>query len=255
MSIESQALFEKAHRFMKTQAELQEACNCPVSPAIEGTEIGRLRMYANASKTNHPVFYALVFGIDSWLRRWRAVIEYSTHPDCIFRLQTATAERPIQLQDGTVILPGERILELHLWGEQVPRIPQHGVTIAWALQMRRCVELSLRQLAAYLRAHRELDDVMLIRGNVVFCAAERCPQLARLCTRLGFQDPKEAAANTILERTHRFSENILISLVVLAINSRSVRADTLRRTRLTIYITRARLMSHFDALGCSSAGE
>jgi len=47
------------------------------------------------------------------------------------------------------------------------------------------------------------------------------------------------------ERLHRFGDNILISLMVLAQNSVALRADTLRRVRVPIYLSRRGLAARF----------
>ena len=50
---------------------------------------------------------------------------------------------------------------------------------------------------------------------------------------------------SIGERLHRFGENILISLIILAHNPGALRPDTLRRVRVPIYLSRRMLEREF----------
>ena len=71
--------------------------------------------------------------------------------------------------------------------------------------------------------------------------------------RYGFEAVAEPERLTLGERLHRFGENILISLIVLAQNAAALRADTLRRARLPIYLSRHALERRFGA-GRARAG-
>jgi hypothetical protein len=56
------------------------------------------------------------------------------------------------------------------------------------------------------------------------------------------------------ERLHRFGENILISLIVLAHNPGALRPDTLKRVRVPIYLSRRVLEKKFGCVGGSTSG-
>jgi len=53
----------------------------------------------------------------------------------------------------------------------------------------------------------------------------------------------------LARRLHRFGENILISLIVLAHNPGALRADTLKRARVPIYLSRRILEKEFGCPG------
>jgi hypothetical protein len=201
-------------------------------------------MKASLNST-HPILYGLIFGFDSWLRQWLRVSEYSDHPLCIFRIQVSQLDHTIVLADGASAQPGDRIIDLHLWNEHVPRMSSDGVSVGWALEMSRCVDVSLRELAAYLSFEWELEDIVIIRGNVVFCTADKCDELIRLCSRLGFECPCGGLPIGLAEQLLRFGQNLLISMMVLVLNSAALRADTLRRTRVGLYLTRKQLMARY----------
>jgi hypothetical protein len=200
---------------------------------------------SETSLSSPSVFYQLVFGLDTILRRWYAIGEYSSHPLCIFRIQLAEIDRAIRLSDGTLARPGDRIIDLHLWNEHLPRLSDQGVSVRWALEMRRCLDVSLRELAKYLSTHHELGEIALLRGDIKFCVAEQCDQMTRVCRRLGFEVSDGDGPSTLIEQIHRFGQNILISLMVLALNGMAIRADTLRRTAVMVYLSRKQLIARF----------
>ena len=200
---------------------------------------------SETSLSNPSVLYQLVFGLDTMLRRWYAISEYSTDDKCLFRIQLTEAERTIRLSDGTLARPGDRIIDLHLWNEHLPRLSDRGASVRWALEMRKCLGISLQELARYLNTHHELRDIALMRGNIKFCVAEQCGQMARVCRRFGFEVRESDEPGTLIERIHRFGQNILISLMVLALNGMAIRADTLRRATVMVYLSRKQLIARF----------
>jgi YkoP domain len=200
----------------------------------------------STTSLNSPsVLYQLVFGLDTLLRRWYEITEYSSHPLCVFRIQLTQIDRTVRLADGTLACPGDPVFDLHLWNEHLPRLPHHGPSMGWALEMRRCLEVSLRELARYLSTHRDFREVTVLRGDIKFCVAEQCEQMARLCRRLGFEVGEAEEPGTLAEQVHRFGQNILISLMVLALNGVAIRPGTLRRTSVVVYLSRRQLISRF----------
>jgi hypothetical protein len=173
----------------------------------------------------------VVFGIDSLLRRCHAITEYTSDPNCILRIKLGRLDEDIVLSDGARRRAGARIVDLHLWNEQIPRMPKQGASIAWALQMNARFRFSLEELARYLARRPDLDDVALVRCNMAFGGPGRNAQMVRLISRYGFELAPAAMGVTLAERARRCGENILISLMVLARNAAALRRDTLRRGR------------------------
>ena len=192
-----------------------------------------------------PGLAGLVFAFDAWQRRRQAVFEYTTDSACIFRLDITRSRRSVVLSDGTCIRPGDRIARLHYWNEQVPQMPGDGPTIGWARRMQRAIAISLRELAGYLATRPELDDVAVICADVPSATRAQSGQLARIMAHYGFETIAETEVLPPGEKLHRFGENILISLIVLAHNAASLRADTLARVRVPIYLSRSKLEKDF----------
>jgi YkoP-like protein len=178
-------------------------------------------------------------------RRRQAVFEYSSDPACIFRLDISRARRPLTLRDGTCVAAGERVARLHFWNEQIPKMPEDGATVGWARRMQRAIAFSLFELARYLAERPDLADVAVICGDVPSATKSQSGQLARIMARYGFETIAEPGRLPVGERLHRFGENILISLIVLANNAGALRPDTLARVRVPIYLSRRILETDF----------
>lgn len=197
------------------------------------------------SRYSHPWLAEAIFALDKWLQRRQGVIEYSAHPRCLFRMDVRRARRPLRLRDGTLLRPGQRVVHLHFWNEHIPPVPEIGTTIRWARQMQHGIALSLRELARYLAARPELRDIGAIWADAPCGTRSQAHQLAHIMAHYGFETISDEAPMRLAERLHRFGDNILISLMVLAQNSVTLRADTLRRVRVPIYLSRRGLAERF----------
>jgi hypothetical protein len=199
------------------------------------------------SPYSHPWLAETIFALDKWLRRRQGVIEYSMHPQCLFRLQIGRSRRQLQLHDGTLVSCGQRIAHLHFWNDHIPPVPEGGTTIRWARQVQHGIAISLRELARYLASRPDLGDIAVICGDVPCGTRSQVRQVAHIMAYYGFETNFEEETATFTERLHRFGENILISLTVLAQNSMTLRADTLRRVRVPIYLSRRNLVERFGS--------
>jgi hypothetical protein len=180
----------------------------------------------------------IIFGLDRVLSRWQSVVEYTHDPTCILRFTLGRLDQDFVLTDGTAGHAGERFIDLHLWNEHIPAMPKEGASIAWARQMSRCFQHSLRQLARYLASRPDLDDISLVRCTMMFASGERDDQMVRMIGRYGFERVPPATTVTLGERARRLGENIMISLIVLARNQAALRRDTLRRGRTRVFMSR-----------------
>jgi len=213
--------------------------------------LGRLGLAPLAEERRHSRLERVIFGIDGALRRWQSVVEFTSDPSCILRIRVGRLDRDIALADGTCGRAGERFVDLHLWNEQVPAMPREGASIAWARQMHACFQQSLAQLARYLAERGDLNDIHVVRCTLMFAGPERDGQMARLLGRYGFELVPASHPQGLRERTRRFGENVLISLIVLAHNAASLRGDTLRRGRTRVFMSRRLLEQRY----AGAAGE
>jgi hypothetical protein len=203
---------------------------------------------------SHPWLADIIFALDIWLRRRQAVVAYSSHPSCVFRVGVARARRTLMLRDGTCLRAGQRMIELHFWNEHIPPVPQNGATIRWARQMQKGISTSLRELARYLSARPDLRDISVICGNVPSATRAQWRQIEHIMGYYGFETVMESERLTLRERLHRFGENILISLTIFARNDAALRLDTLMRVRVPIYLSRRDLERKFGDVNETAAG-
>jgi hypothetical protein len=198
------------------------------------------------SAYTRPRLGGILFAFDAWQRRRQVVFEYTDDSSCIFRLDIGAARRAVVLRDGTCVRAGDRIARLHYWNEQIPSMPEQGPTIGWARRMQRAIAVSLEELVRYFATRPDLDDVMVVCADVPSATKAQSGQLARIMAHYGFETIVEAEALPLGERLHRFGENILISMIVLAHNPGALRADTLARVRVPIYLSRLKLEKDFS---------
>ena len=199
-----------------------------------------------AKQLDHPWLEALVRALDDRLRLRQGVFEYTGNPDCLFRIQVIAASDDLILSDGVAVRAGDRLINLH-WNEQFPRFPEDGPTLRWARRVNRNFEVSLRELAHFLAVRRDFDDVVAICGNMALGSAERSAQLARWVGGFGFERVATPNSQSLTQQLHRFGENILISMMILARNAAALRADTLRRDRLLVVSSRQKLQRRYGS--------
>jgi hypothetical protein len=200
-----------------------------------------------ASPYSHPRLAGFIFAFDARLRRRQAVIEYSAHPACVFRLEIASSGGQFTLRDGTCLQPNERVARLHFWNEHIPPMPQEGPTIPWARRLQKSISVSLRELARYLSSRPDLCDIRVICGDVPSGTKSQSGQVAHIMAYYGFEARGESDRLSLRERIHRFGENILISFTVFAQNPAALRLDTLMRVRVPIYLSRRNLERRFGS--------
>jgi hypothetical protein len=199
------------------------------------------------AKRRHSGVAALVFAFDRVMRRRQGVFEYTSHPSCVFRLQISRSTHGRVLRDGTALLPGQRLAQLHYWTEQMPPIPPSGPTIASGRALHRGIQISLAELARFLRSRPDLGDIQVVFGDVPSGGVEKFDQIGRIMARYGFEVIAEPDALTLKQKLQRWGENVFISLIVAARSIGALHLNTLRRVRVPIYLSRRALEQHFGA--------
>ena len=192
----------------------------------------------NDYQRSNTWFVRAMVAFDRRLRDRHHVFEYTSDPECVLRVRIGRLESSLMLSDGTAACAGDRILDLHLWNDQVPTIPTSGASIAWARRMNASVLKSLHELAQFLRNRPDLDDISIVRANTAFGGHERRAKSIRLMRHYGFE-AAPALPESFVDRSRRVAENVLITALVLAHNRAAIRGDTLRRERTPLFISRA----------------
>jgi hypothetical protein len=181
-----------------------------------------------------------VFALDRWLRKRLGIYEYTASPECLFRIQRCRADQTFVCGDRVCVRRGDPILTLHLWNEHMPAMGRRGPTIAWARCASRAVDVSLRELAYYLRLRPEYDNIPALYGDMCVSTHANGEQLARIAARYGFE-ARPRYARRPSEVLHRAGESILNSLLVLATNPATLHGAILRPCRQRLIYSRAAL--------------
>ena len=208
---------------------LKSSCVAPVC-SVRPTENP-----PGANRHTRPLWAEFIFALDSWLRRREGVFEYSQKTDCIFRAQFSRFSSDVLLSDGTIGRSGDRVIDLHLWNEQIPVAPMAGYSLAWGCRFNRSLAKSLRGLAQFLTSRPQLSDINIIR------AVTNLDSLHRIAARHGFEVIRDPVNPSPWERVHRFGQNILSGLLTLACHSGRMWLSKFSRSRQVIYLSRRAL--------------
>lgn len=175
---------------------------------------------------------------DWFLRRWYRVKEFTADPDCLIRIAPAEARRPIALSDGVTVRPGDQVLDLHIWNEQLPRFFGSEADFTWATLIRRNLMHSVRCLAQHLANDPQCQNLVAVRARVTFGTRRRAEQIRRAAAYFGF----EMVEGVLPNGWHERGEDILIWAFARAFNPAALRRHKLRRDRTELWISRNRLL-------------
>ena len=112
-----------------------------------------------ANRRKQPLWAEFIFALDRRLQRRQGVFEYSHKPDCIFRAQLSRLCSEVLLSDGTFGRPGDGVIDLHFWNEQIPATPIAGYSLAWGCRFSRSFAQSIRELTRFLMSEPEVRDI------------------------------------------------------------------------------------------------
>ncbi len=188
-----------------------------------------------------------VRAIDAALRHHYRIFAFSDDPACILKIGPAVCSRDMTLCDGTHLVRGEAILELHLWNERLPPFPPAGPMVAWSVQMLRRWRYSLGLLAAYLAHASRWDNVQALHGTVGFLEMEHAGEMRTLVEHLGFEFIVGETPGWKIWRP-AFWQNLFSWWLMWAFNPASLTHKRIRDlARGELWISRAALMQLHQA--------
>jgi hypothetical protein len=177
---------------------------------------------------------AAIRGTELLLRRVYGVREFTDDGDCIFRIAVRAAPDDLTLADGARVRRGDAILELHLWNEQLPQIPEQGAGIAWGAMTDRRARHSFGLLADHLAANPHL---VAVRGEVAFGCKMDQRQCIRFARRFGFEIIASEA--TRLRQMRYRLDNFWFLSMTWVFNPHGLKGKPLHRERYCIWASRA----------------
>ncbi|HET6251577.1 MAG TPA: bacteriohopanetetrol glucosamine biosynthesis glycosyltransferase HpnI [Tepidisphaeraceae bacterium] len=216
---------------------------------------GQLKPFS-ASAASATWFGRAVRRLDLYLRRKQGIFEFDARPQCLLRLSFGIADQRISLSDGTEILPGDRVCDLHFFNEHLPPIGSQGTDLAWAKLLRRRLYGSMASLAAFSRQDRRFDGIKAVRSNLALIPRRSIDrQIRQLASRLHFDLIKNETASTRLHRLHELGEDILIWALIKAFNPGGLRRGKIKRVRHSFFISRDMLEKSYPPETCDDPGD
>lgn len=176
----------------------------------------------------------IIRGLDVVIRRLKGVYEFSAETNCLLRLRLTSASHELRLPD-VEIPAGSSVLELHLWNERVPPMPEKGPDLAWALKVQRMSIASFQAVAAHIRNDRQLANVKAIGGPTAMLTPGDPSGGESLMRRLGFVIFPYVNP---LGRFGEFWENLYTWMLIWTFNAPSARhRQVLRMRRSEIWMS------------------
>jgi ceramide glucosyltransferase len=190
----------------------------------------------------------MVRGLDTLLRRYYGIYEFSHEEGCLFRLSIVPSPEALTLADGTRIHKGESIGELHLWNEHMPQVPKEGADLAWALTFWRRMLRTLSDLAVYVEIEPSFRDIKAFCGTGPFDSRDGLVHLADPAERVGFDvvSPDDEAGPG--QRFIDFWKNLYVYGLIWTFNPASLKGKRLRGLkRVQLWISRGVLIARHGA--------
>jgi hypothetical protein len=185
----------------------------------------------------------LVGAADEALRRLYGITEFESEREGLLRIERCRAECGFTLSDGTRVHRGDTVIELHLWNEHLPPVPEPGADFAWAVQVRRQALLSLHRLAVHICANRRLDGVCALRMQPAIARRKPVGALARLLLRSGFEPI--VGATRVHGRVLRLLDSAWLWLLTWMHNPSALRGRHFDRSRHDFWISRQSFLRRY----------
>jgi hypothetical protein len=187
----------------------------------------------------------LTRAIDRLQRYLHGIREFSSDPDCIFRLSIDSAPRDTVLPDGTVFQEGDPVGIIHIWGDHMPVIPASGADLAWAARMARMLRRSTNLLAQHAAEDKSLQSISAF-GNDTFLLYSQ--STVRLLERIGFFVLEGVPADGLHQQARMRTVRLWTWLLRRAFNQQSIRG--IRPSDLQyrpLWLSRRTLMERLSA--------
>jgi len=183
-----------------------------------------------------------VRGVDALLRYHLGIQEFTDDEECIFRIAAETAGERVILSDGTVVMEGDPILQLHFWNEHLPKMGSVGPGAAWAALLKRRMRRSLASLAALVEREPEYRSVRALHGAPPFASRIGAAQMVRTAQRFGFDVLEPETRPELRERIYEMFDSMLLWGLTYAFNPAALRSKGLLRHRYQLWISRDKLL-------------
>jgi ceramide glucosyltransferase len=193
-------------------------------------------------------FDRIVRRLDAFLRRRQGIFEFSDAADCLFRISIGACEEPIALADGTMVGPGQKIGDLHLWNEHLPQMSADGPSLAWAHEAMLKAQKSLAMLAQTPEKDERLKGIQVFRARSNVTPRGGVRMLQRLAERMHCELREPPQHGGLGTKLHDLGENLLVWALVRTFNPGGLRGAKLMRKRSEFWISRKELMMKYGGV-------
>ena len=187
----------------------------------------------------------LIYRLDALLRQLYRIREFTDDPDCLLRLAMKRASTSLNLSDGTRIMPGDPVGELHLWNDHVPRFPSGGPTLGWARRAHASMVHSLSLLADHVATEPEWQGVQAFFADAPISPKRSPASVRAVSRRYGFEPALRR--RTVWRSVHDVIESLLLSGLAYAYNPAASHRQKFLRHRQRIWIGRTTLIRLYGA--------
>lgn len=184
--------------------------------------------------------------LDKLLKHYFRIYEFSDDENCLLRLALTSSTSDVTLSDGTRILPGSPIGELHFWNEHVPTIGDKRHDLSWAINFQHRLIRSLTELAQHVRESPHLNDVAAFRGDIFFSSRCKLLLMANPVKRCGLELVFPPPPHGFRRTTADFFDSLYAFALVWAFNPASLNGRGYQKLkRVQLWISRRTLLSKY----------
>jgi hypothetical protein len=191
------------------------------------------------------LFARLVSAADAISRKVQGIEEFDGDTACLLRIGFRRARHRFVL-GADVIEPPDRVIELHLWNEHVPR-PQGRPNLGWIAAGRRQFERSLQSLADHLRAERRFDDVRAVVMTPALAGHDAERHVRRMQTLLGQDWTTVAMRRSLPQLLHQFIDDLWLWFLTKSFVPNGMPRARFFRRRQEFWISRERFLALYGS--------
>ena len=206
-------------------------------------------MFSRRDGWRGTVLVYLIYRLDALLRHLYRIREFTDDPNCLLRLAIKQASTPLSLSDGTRIMPGDPVGELHLWNDHLLHFPSGGPTLGWARRAHALMVHSLSLLADHVATEPEWQGVQAFFADVPISPKRSPASVRAVSRRYGFEPALRR--RTVWRSVHDVIESLLLGGLAYAYNPAASHRQKFLRHRQRIWIGRTTLIRLYGARGRS----
>lgn len=179
-----------------------------------------------------------IFAIDAALRGWHGVRPYSYADGILLRVADGKSNTQVSLEDGTSILPGDAVLDLHIWNERVAVLGLPGGNLGWACRVKNRVRDSLHELAGLFEGDPAFGRYVAVRAEAILLSERAARRFSQIAARFGLE-------STAPQRPAGWGHGMLALLLAWACNPARTFCGHYRPIRREFWISATELRSRY----------